>query len=135
MTKLPSIVVTCPKGLQRNSLITIAAYAREEGRRPCPIAVGTMAIDSDTLDDDTKGKAALVIHVEGDELWNMGSKAGAPVLEVSTLIQDGDNDEKSGAGDSEKPAASDIKAGEQNQAESGNPIDEEDKLSPEGKTA
>jgi hypothetical protein len=39
-----------------------------------------MAIHSDRMNDNTKGKAVYILHVAGDELWLMGSKATAPDL-------------------------------------------------------
>jgi hypothetical protein len=73
-----SSVITCPNGLQQNQIVSIAEYAGEFQSHP--VAVGTMAIDSSRLSDDIKGKAVYTLHVEGDELWALGSKTSAPLL-------------------------------------------------------
>src|ERR1700753_735529 len=71
-------VVTCPTGLIQDQVVSVAEYSRTA--LPVPVAVATMAIHSDQMNDNTKGKAVYMLQVAGDELWSMGSKAAAPDL-------------------------------------------------------
>src|ERR1700753_3872474 len=71
-------VVTCPTGLIQDQVVSVAEYSRTA--LPVPVAVGTMAIHSDQMNDNTKGKAVYMLQVAGGELWSMGSKATAPDL-------------------------------------------------------
>jgi len=73
-------VVTWMRGLKQNQVVSITEYRKQD--LSCPVAVGRMAIDSDQINDDTKGKAVYTLHVDGDELWAMGSKATVPPLPI-----------------------------------------------------
>jgi hypothetical protein len=66
------------RGLKQGQIVSITEYRKED--QSCPVAVGRMALNSDLIHDETKGKAAYTLHVEGDELWAMGSKTTAPPL-------------------------------------------------------
>ncbi|KAI0742631.1 eukaryotic translation initiation factor SUI1 family protein [Daedaleopsis nitida] len=87
--------------LSPDQLVSITQYHR--GGLGPPIAVGRMAVSSDTLrsteDTDVKGKAVYVLHTWKDALWDMGpsKKADPPPLqdmkppttsEESSILQD-----------------------------------------------
>lgn len=68
------------RGLKQNQVVSITEYRKQD--LSCPVAVGRMAIDSNQINDSTKGKAVYTLHVDGDELWAMGSKTTAPPLPI-----------------------------------------------------
>ncbi len=60
--------------LAPDQLVSVTQYHR--GTIGPPLAVGTMAVSSDTLrsaeETDVKGKAVYVLHTWKDALWEMG---------------------------------------------------------------
>ncbi|KAL1683185.1 hypothetical protein EV122DRAFT_258652 [Schizophyllum commune] len=66
-------------GLQKGQLV---AVRRLIGGAPPkvspPLAVGHMALSSDELKEDHKGKAVLITHTWKDHLWEMGPKTEPP---------------------------------------------------------
>ncbi|KZT39203.1 hypothetical protein SISSUDRAFT_1070619 [Sistotremastrum suecicum HHB10207 ss-3] len=89
-------VVTCPQDLNTSQIVSISAYIPAQStststasdtspsssssvpRLSYPLAVGTMAIPSSSLKDDTKGKVVHLLHAYGDHLWSMGGKTEPP---------------------------------------------------------
>lgn len=89
------VVVTCPQDLTTSQIVSISAYISAQStststatdnpsssssvpRLSYPLAVGTMAIPSSSLKDDTKGKVVHLLHAYGDHLWSMGGKTEPP---------------------------------------------------------
>ena len=68
--------------LQPHQLVSILQYNRdpENPSLTPPLAVGRMAVPSETLSQGRteKGKAVLVLHTWKDHLWHMGSKRDVP---------------------------------------------------------
>ncbi|KAI0752119.1 eukaryotic translation initiation factor SUI1 family protein [Fomes fomentarius] len=75
---IPGVVQHSPP-LTPDQLVSITQYHR--GALGPPIAVGRMAVSSDTLrsaeEKDIKGKAVYVLHTWKDALWEMGPSKGA----------------------------------------------------------
>jgi hypothetical protein len=53
---------------------------------PCPCAVGRLTLNSDQVDENTKGKALKIEHIFNDALWKY-SKQVVPVGFTSTKIK------------------------------------------------
>jgi len=72
-------------GISKGDLIAISVIGSN-----IPLVVGTMAVPPSSLGRGMKGKAALVLHVWQDTLWEMGSKCDPPAEgpEVSTNTED-----------------------------------------------
>lgn len=83
-----------------DQLVAVTQYHRE--RLGSPLAVGRMAVTSDTLreadEKDTKGKAVYVLHTWKDSLWDMGVSSKMDVPEPREIP---------------KPAAEETSVGEQ----------------------
>ncbi|KZO97637.1 eukaryotic translation initiation factor SUI1 family protein [Calocera viscosa TUFC12733] len=61
------------QGVSKGDLAAIAAIGSD-----VPVAIGTMAVSPSSLGNGMKGKAALILHVYQDHLWEMGSKSDPP---------------------------------------------------------
>ncbi|KAI0334161.1 eukaryotic translation initiation factor SUI1 family protein [Cubamyces sp. BRFM 1775] len=103
---IPGVVQHSPN-LVPDQLVVVTQYHR--GAIGPPLAVGRMAVSSDTLrsadETDVKGKAVYVLHTWKDALWEMGTckKADVPApreLKTATGAEAGDN-EDSPEGDSD----------------------------------
>lgn len=81
-------VVQHSTNIQEGQLVSIAQYYRGAVLR-YPIAVGQMAVTSDTLrravEGDAKGKAAYVLHAWKDFLWDLGQGKKSDVPEPRPL--------------------------------------------------
>ncbi|KAI0632800.1 eukaryotic translation initiation factor SUI1 family protein [Trametes polyzona] len=77
---IPGVIQHSPT-LAVDQLVSITQYHR--GAIGPPIAVGRMAVSSDTLrsaeETDVKGKAVYVLHTWKDALWEMGTSKKADV--------------------------------------------------------
>ncbi|KAI0772460.1 eukaryotic translation initiation factor SUI1 family protein [Trametes elegans] len=77
---IPGVVQHLPT-LAPNQLVAVTQYHR--GAIGPPLAVGRMAVSSDTLrsaeETDVKGKAVYVLHTWKDALWEMGASKKADV--------------------------------------------------------
>jgi translation initiation factor 2D len=80
---LISVVQHTP-GLKEGQLVSISQYDRTPNVIGPTLAVGRMAIDSESFrDEDRKGKAVIILHTWKDHLWIMG--AGGEVPEGRTI--------------------------------------------------
>ena len=129
---------------RKGALVSITQYERALRGGGSPIAVGRMLIDGDMLtkDEERKGKAAVVLHMWKDYLWEMGRGGEVPVVVAppsvegqgeESLSEDEDEDED---GDGEGQAAS-ATPPPQSEADPDEGKQDEDEnleaLSPEGK--
>ncbi|KAL0571249.1 hypothetical protein V5O48_010719 [Marasmius crinis-equi] len=98
---IPGVVHHTPD-LKEGQLVSVCKYERHEGVPTLspPLAVGRMAVSSDQLAGDEKGKAVLVLQTWKDHLWAMGSKADPPedvAIQTTETTEDAE-------GEDEKPA-------------------------------
>lgn len=61
-----------------NDLVSITAYLQDPNLIGPPLAVGRMALHSNQLPGDGKGKAVNILHTYEDSLWALGSKSEPP---------------------------------------------------------
>ena len=114
---LPKKVIQHSSTLSPDQLVSVTQY--HAGAIGPPLAVGRMAVSSDTLrfseERDVRGKAVYVLHAWKDVLWEMGpskkTDPPAPVeiksSEAKTTVGDeaGSRDESAGsAAESPSPA-------------------------------
>ena len=117
-----------------------------------PLAVARMAVDASALTQrDRKGKAAVVLHIYKDFLWDMGKGGEIPELpegergDVEEVVEDEDSEgDGEDAGVASPPPASDVEGEEapRNTGEGSSGIKEDEKvedagpppLKPEGKS-
>ncbi|KAI5834320.1 hypothetical protein K523DRAFT_294091 [Schizophyllum commune Tattone D] len=66
-------------GLQKGQLVAVRRLIGGASPKVSPpLAVGHMALSSDELKEDHKGKAVLITHTWKDHLWEMGPKTEPP---------------------------------------------------------
>ena len=99
----PKEVVQHSATLVPDQLVSISQYHR--GALGPPLAVGRMAVSSDTLrsaeETDIKGKAVYVLHTWKDALWEMGpSKKTDPPPPREVQAQPAENTEHQDPGES-----------------------------------
>ena len=87
--RFPKKVVQHSSTLVPDQLVSVTQYHR--GAIGPPIAVGRMAVSSETLrsaeEKDVKGKAVYVLHTWKDALWDMGpSKKADPPAPVEIKL-------------------------------------------------
>ncbi|KAH9887063.1 eukaryotic translation initiation factor SUI1 family protein [Cubamyces lactineus] len=96
---IPGVVQHSPN-LAPDQLVAVTQYHR--GAIGPPLAVGRMAVSSDTLrsaeETDVKGKAVYVLHTWKDALWEMGTskKADVPApreFNTATEAEEGDSED------------------------------------------
>ncbi|KLO16572.1 hypothetical protein SCHPADRAFT_823044 [Schizopora paradoxa] len=74
-------VVTHSTSLRTSQLVSIGQYDSTRRRGGMPLAVGRMAVDASALTQrDRKGKAAVLLHIYKDFLWEMGKGGEIPEL-------------------------------------------------------
>ncbi|KZT54753.1 hypothetical protein CALCODRAFT_438092 [Calocera cornea HHB12733] len=61
------------QGVNKGDLVAISIIGSD-----VPLAIGTLAVPPSSLGRGMKGKAALILHVYEDHLWEMGSKSDPP---------------------------------------------------------
>jgi translation initiation factor 2D len=61
--------------LPLDSLVCVRAH---QGTSHAPVAVGRMAVPSNEITEDAKGKAVVTVHTYRDALWERGSKSDPP---------------------------------------------------------
>ncbi|TRM60392.1 hypothetical protein BD626DRAFT_571809 [Schizophyllum amplum] len=72
-------VTTYVTGLQKGQLVAVRRYTRGSPARVSPpLAVGRMAVSSDELSEDHRGKAVIILHTWKDHLFDMGPKSDPP---------------------------------------------------------
>ncbi|KAM6493188.1 eukaryotic translation initiation factor SUI1 family protein [Amanita muscaria] len=66
--------------IAKDQLVSVCQYDRKEEKPTlsAPLVIGRMAISSDQMTEDGKGKAVFVLHAWNDHLWDMGSKPDVP---------------------------------------------------------
>ncbi|KIY47317.1 hypothetical protein FISHEDRAFT_45558 [Fistulina hepatica ATCC 64428] len=69
-------VTSYTRGLATDQLVAICTT--RNGSISAPLAVGRMALPSDELADDQRGKAVRLLHVWKDHMWDIGSKPASP---------------------------------------------------------
>ncbi|OSD03739.1 eukaryotic translation initiation factor SUI1 family protein [Trametes coccinea BRFM310] len=91
---IPGVIQHSPN-LVPDQLVSVTQYHR--GAIGPPLAVGRMAVSSDTLrsaeERDIKGKAVYVLHTWKDALWEMGSSKKADVPAPREFGVTGEGDE------------------------------------------
>ncbi|KAL1684705.1 hypothetical protein GGG16DRAFT_67781 [Schizophyllum commune] len=98
-------------GLQKGQLVAVRRLIGGASPKVSPpLAVGHMALSSDELKEDHKGKAVLITHTWKDHLWEMGPKTEPPediLLTAPTADgqADADSDDEAGGPVSNEPAA------------------------------
>ena len=76
----PKPVIHCSPSIGHGQLVSVCQLDRkpEKPTLSPPLCVGRMALPSDQMVDDAKGKAVLTIQTWKDHLWEMGSKGEVP---------------------------------------------------------
>lgn len=76
----PKPVIHCSPSIAYGQLVSVCQLDRklEKPTLSPPLCVGRMALPSDQMVDDAKGKAVLIIQTWKDHLWEMGSKGEVP---------------------------------------------------------
>jgi translation initiation factor 2D len=89
-------VITSPPALQPNQLVSVTQYSQSPSstsKVDTPLAVGQMAVHSDSMKEDgKKGKAVNVLHTWKDCLWDLG-RGGEPEG-VGDVVGEGDGVEE-----------------------------------------
>ncbi|EJU00198.1 hypothetical protein DACRYDRAFT_108945 [Dacryopinax primogenitus] len=72
---IPGVLETAEQlpGVSKGDLVAISIIGSNVS-----LAIGTMAVPPSSLGKGMKGKAALILHIYEDYLWEMGSKSGPP---------------------------------------------------------
>lgn len=69
--------------------MAVTRHIAEDNLVTPPLAVGRMAVDSSGITDGAKGKAVYILHIYGDNLWEMGAKTEPPQPTEVSRTEDG----------------------------------------------
>ncbi|KAK2465518.1 hypothetical protein APHAL10511_002410 [Amanita phalloides] len=85
----PGVIHHSPK-IPQDQLVSVRQFNPNDDNPVLspPLAVGRMAVPSDQLSEDAKGKAVLLFHTWKDHLWEMGSKGDIPEPQVQPPTDD-----------------------------------------------
>lgn len=67
----PKSLATFPEDLPEGSIVGVGTLSVNNAVR----AIGRLCYSSSTLKAHAQGKAVEILHIEGDSLWSLGSKA------------------------------------------------------------
>ncbi|KAM6493195.1 eukaryotic translation initiation factor SUI1 family protein [Amanita muscaria] len=92
---IPGVIQCSTLPIAKNQLVSVCQYdhKEEDPTLSAPLVIGRMAISSDKMTGNGKGKAVFVLHAWNDHLWDMGSKPDVPEPTVIAEVTSEESEE------------------------------------------